>query len=289
MGILTGNDQSYYTDADSYGNYQFTSLDDIISNFMVVYVGEGKAISKVKRLDVAFHAQRALQELSYDTLRSEKSQELELDSSMSMPIPRDYVNYVKVTWVDGNGVERIIQPARKTSNPSAIVQDIDYSYMWDNDGNLNTSGNSSTWTKFREATEKANIEKAYQQEEQGYGQRFGIDPQFAAANGTFFIDPVRSKIYFSSNLTSAIVTLKYISDGVATDAEMKVHKFAEEAVYKFIAYAILCAKSNVPEYVIRRYKKERSATTRQAKLRLANLKSEELGQVMRGKSKQIKH
>ncbi len=36
-------------------------------------------------------------------------------------------------------------------------------------------------------------------------------------------------------------------------------------------------------------KKERFAATRKAKLRLSNLKIEELTQVMRGKSKQIKH
>ena len=35
---------------------------------MVAYVGEGKTISKVKRVDVAFHAQRALQELSHSIL-----------------------------------------------------------------------------------------------------------------------------------------------------------------------------------------------------------------------------
>ena len=38
-----------------------------------------------------------------------------------------------------------------------------------------------------------------------------------------------------------------------------------------------------------RFKREKFAETRKAKLRLSNLKSEELAQVMRGKSKQIKH
>jgi hypothetical protein len=36
-------------------------------------------------------------------------------------------------------------------------------------------------------------------------------------------------------------------------------------------------------------KKERFAETRKAKLRLSNIKSQELTQVMRGKSKWIKH
>ena len=70
---------------------------------------------------------------------------------------------------------------------------------------------------------------------------------------------------------------------------MIVHKFAEEAMYKYIAHAILATRSNTPEYIVNRFKKERFAEIRKAKLRLSNIKSEELAQVMRGKSKQIKH
>ena len=71
--------------------------------------------------------------------------------------------------------------------------------------------------------------------------------------------------------------------------EMKVHKFAEEAMYKWISYAVLSTRIDTPEYVVQRYKKERFAATRQAKLRLSNIKLEEITQILRGKSKQIKH
>jgi len=70
---------------------------------------------------------------------------------------------------------------------------------------------------------------------------------------------------------------------------MKVHKFAEEAMYKHIAYAVLSTRINTPEYVIARFKKERFAEIRKAKLRLSNIKLEEITQVFRGKSKWIKH
>ena len=83
--------------------------------------------------------------------------------------------------------------------------------------------------------------------------------------------------------------LEYISDGLGTDDEMKVHKFAEEAMYKWIAHGCLTARLNIPEYVINRFKKEKFAETRKAKLRLSNIKLEEITQILRGKSKQIKH
>ena len=70
---------------------------------------------------------------------------------------------------------------------------------------------------------------------------------------------------------------------------MQVHKFAEDAMYKCIAYAILSSRTNVQEYVVQRFKKEKFAAVRTAKLRLSNIKLEELTQILRGKSKQIKH
>ena len=85
------------------------------------------------------------------------------------------------------------------------------------------------------------------------------------------------------------VTLKYLSDSMGTLEEMVVHKYAEEAMYKCIAYAVVSSLINMPEYIVRRIKKERFAAVRTAKLRLSNLKLEELSQTLRGKSKHIKH
>ena len=67
MGLITQTGQQYYSTASPtpFGDYQFTSLEHIINQFIIAYVGEDKIISKIKRTDVAFHAQRALQELSY--------------------------------------------------------------------------------------------------------------------------------------------------------------------------------------------------------------------------------
>ena len=49
------------------------------------------------------------------------------------------------------------------------------------------------------------------------------------------------------------IILDYISDSLGTTAEMKVHKLAEEAMYNWIAYAVLCGRSNVPEYIVNRF------------------------------------
>ncbi len=69
---------------------------------------------------------------------------------------------------------------------------------------------------------------------------------------------------------------------------MVVHKFAEEAIYKWIAYGVLASRSNIPEYIVQRFKKERFAEARKAKIRLSSIKIEEFTQVLKGLGKPIK-
>ena len=495
MGILEQSQSSYYSDPTDFGNYQFTSLDDVINQFIVVYVGENKLISKINRTDVQFHAMRSLAELSFDTFKSIKSQEIVLPPSLTMVLPHDYVNYTKVSWSDNSGIKHPLYPTlSKTSNPFKIKQKDDKSYdftipsetlltngdfsnnnlsatgwnkstsnnvfgtdkikvinkqlvfehgsnvpvpqssattsrayaVWQainvsdvdtldlsavgtsaaaatgkgvgtlrvgvstltypnynpvtsnpnknnnpslnntddvfdlfdingnralmtfNNGsatsstlsitdvdvsnetevyvlvtsfienftdstlansqnivddivltcdavslNLVQDGDSTTWTNYKSNKPSENTQHDYDYDdhifEANVGRRYGIEPSHAQDNGSFYIDNLKGMIHFSSNVSGKTVILDYISDSLGTDGEMQVHKFAEEAMYKSIIYAILSTRANVPEYVVRRYKKERFAAIRAAKLRLSNIKLEEITQIFRGKSKQIKH
>jgi hypothetical protein len=446
MGLINQTAQAYYNGND-YGNYQFVSLEDIINQFMFVYVGEDKIIPKARRTDVAFHAQRALAELSFDTLKSCKAQEITVPASLQMTLPQDYVNYTKISWVDSAGIKHLLYPTSKTSNPPNPLQNSDGDFVfepivdltsgstqvvmdglfyfpygtrvtglqidnvaggpWDVVGFSHSSNttvltlqnttssiffissvtakekltfptiggslypnytdgarvgvnawsasqytitastsdldglkvgmllhdngavwdqgttvvnidgasillsnptivanpssttlsftsletkDSDTWSNYKSNTPSENQDD-YQDDTYWPldGSRFGLDPQHAQANGSFYIDCKSGKIHFSSNISGKTVILDYISDSLGTDGEMQVHKFAEEAMYKWITHAILAGKANVPEYQVNRFKKERFAAIRTAKLRLSNLKLEELTQILRGKSKQIKH
>ena len=48
-----------------------------------------------------------------------------------MILPQDYVNYVKLVWSDSAGIEHIIYPTGKTSNPNKVAQDSDGNYIFD--------------------------------------------------------------------------------------------------------------------------------------------------------------
>lgn len=303
MGLQTLNDEQYYLGPDGkwntwdehYGNYQFISIDDIINNFMIAYVGEDKIISKVKRSDVQFHSMRGIQELNYDTLPSVKSQEIEIGPTLNFILPKDYINYVKITWMDSRGIERVVYPAIKTSNPLPILQDDKYQYTFDQQNRENLLAENSNTKRTFQSTGKNrqenldNINNADVLANNYFGRRYGISPEQAQTNGVFYIDPIANIINFDSSFVGKIVTLKYISDGLASDGDMTVHKFAEEALYKYIAHAVLATRANTPEYLVTRFRREAAVSKRNSKLRLSNIKIEEITQVMRNKSKIIKH
>ena len=447
---------NYYGNTNKYGEYSYVSLNEIINNFVAAYVGEGKILENVLKADVSYHAHRALQELSYDTIKSCKSQEIEVCPNLKMPLPHDYVNYVKVASVNSNGIEQILYPAQKTSNPVSIEQTqgnctdcgdssdsylfgettenpdgttttnpnllkpqtedcgtstvtcamdvsalesnshlganqvfqalaegsslewysveqkIGYWRLWqaavdsycvclqrngseDNCGSQNPRGwhdfdlvnsgrtnvtaevrdrggwlglqnntnpvvnrtavvngtlpsldlevtlttpTSNSWANYKagnnnqvaiDQSTSTNLAVDTDNYFQNTGERYGIDPQHSQANGSYFIDCLKGMIHFSSNLSGKTVVLKYISDGLGSDKEMIIPKLAEEAMYKWIAYGCASARLDVPEFVIQRIKREKFAETRKAKLRLSNIKLEEITQIIRGRSKWIKH
>jgi hypothetical protein len=282
------------------GSYEYTRLSDVIDNFLIAYVGTGKLIPSVKRTDVIFHAKRGLQEFSYDTLKSVRSQELTVNNALSVIIPQDYVNYVRLSWTDGLGVQHTIYPANQlTTNPfaSPVQDEVGTPTQDSQDSNVQgTSQTEAAWAAgnprkisgaFSRDMTDANIllNTSY---DGLLGQRYGLDPATSQKNGWFTINEREGTFAFSSELQDQIIILEYISDGNAYDLDARIPKMAEDALYSHIIYSILSTSVGIQEYIIKRLQKERSAKLRNAKIRLSNIKLDQIIQVMRGKSKWIK-
>ena len=291
---------------ENYGTYQYVKLNDIINNYMVGYVGDGKIIQTAKKSDVLFFAKRSLQEFSYDTLKSIKSQELTIPESLSLIIPQDYVNYVNISWIDQFGVKRPLYPNNNlTINPySKLLQDNQGVPTQDSFGE-DLEGTSLTVERWREANVNRilNGDALNFQDDWAYGffgdamgggnwnagRLYGLDPQYSNSNGWFGINEREGKFTFSSNLVNKLIVIEYISDGLAYDLDTRVPKMAEEAMYLSISYGLLANRANIADNIIQRFKKDKRAALRNAKIRLSNIKLSEIVQVMRGKSKWIKH
>jgi len=312
-GQLNGDDAQY-------GNYQFMKIDDVINDVLASYCQEGQILEGVRKSDVSYHAYRSMQELSFDTFRSVKSKEIEIPPSLLMALPIDFVGYTKLTYKGDDGIERTLMPAIVTSNPTPYQQDNDYFIEFDSDGAATHASDSNTWFDYHGntvntgvlsaptgvATPNINDADQYDIYDLQEGQRFGSEPRHMHAHGSFYIDYLKGRIHFSGNLTGRVITLKYISDGVATlqsgvhssspynteihtEQDMIVHKFAQEAMIKHILYGCLQARAKQPQGMLPTLKKEKFAETRKAKIRLSNIRLEEITQILRGKSKWIKH
>ena len=287
---------------ENYGSYEYTRLTDVIDNFLIAYVGAGKLIPSVKRTDVIFHARRGLQEFSYDTLRSVRSQELTVNNALNVIIPQDYVNYVRLSWTDDFGVQHTIFPANTlTTNPyTSPAQDNLGVPTQDNfDSNITTTSQvEAAWASndprrisgaFAYQTDN-NVDVLNQNNfyQLALGQRYGLNPETSQRNGWFTVNEREGKFAFSNDLKNKLLILEYISDGNSYELDRRIPKLAEDALYAHISHAILASSANTQEYIVQRYKRERSAKLRNAKIRLSNIKLDQIVQVMRGQSKWLK-
>ena len=286
---------------DSNGSYSYTRLDDVIDNFLIAYVGAGKLIPSVKRTDVIFHAKRGLQEFSYDTLKSVRSQELTVPLSLTLTMPQDYVNYVRFSWIDQMGVQHTIYPANElTLRPYATPTQADDGSIVQDSNDINTELTSQTTDAWNVNNPRKlsgaflndyNVADLYWQNyyNNALGQRYGLNPVTSQRNGWFIIDDRKGQFGFSSDLKEKLVVLEYISDGNAYDLDTRIPKMAEEALYSHILYSILSTSVGVQEYIVQRFKREKSAKLRNAKIRLSNIKLDQIVQVFRNQSKWIKY
>jgi len=289
---------------ENYGGYEYITLNDAIDNFMVGYVGDGKILQRADKSDVLFFAKRSLQEFSYDTLKSIHSQELTVPASLSLALPQDYVNYVRVSRIDSLGIKRIIYPVNNlTINPyNNPVQDATGVPTQDNFG-TNIEGTSITEERWSTANlDLLNFNLLDNFDDFSYwwnlygfdgnfntGRLYGLDPQTSQINGWFSINHREGKMSFSNELANELIVLEYISDGLGSELDTKVPKLAEDALYASILYNIVSVRANQDPNNVMRLKRDRSAKLRNPKIRLSNIKLDEIAQVMRGKSKWIKH
>ena len=304
-------DADYYSREENLGEYQRTTIDSIINNFMVAYVGDGKVLVNVPRYEVAFHAQRAMQEFSYDVLRAEKHLEIELNAdTLSFPLPADYVDYVKITYLDNQGNEVPAYPSRIANYKQVPIQDNNYDYVFDNTGEIvYADGPSENISRFQNPdlpfrgldfaqTEYYNY---YYDDDYSYyynsyyGRRFGRNPEFSQRNAIFIIDDAAGRVYFDWKFADGrqplFVNLRYISDGIEDNGDLSkvyIHKFAEDAIYAYLLYNLSKVRPSAAGAAAL-YKQEASAKMRNAKIRLTRYNLEEITQVMRGRAKWIKH
>jgi len=287
----------------NWGSYQYVSLQDIVTNFLLMYSGNHSLVNNEDRYKILFHAKRAIQELNYDAFKEIKVLELSVGASLKYILPSDFVNWVRIS-VYKDGYLRPMSENIQVLSSNAYLQDNDANILFDQNGNILKPQNSTIDFDRLHGLKKdiyLNRDSQFYGQEGWFvdgmwyftysvGARIGLNTETANFNPTFNIDKKTGVINFDSKMSGELCILEYVSDGMENgdDSLVTVNKMFEDYIYAAIEYAILSSKFNVQEYVINRVRKRKSALLRNAKIRISNIHPGRLLMNLRGMDKIIK-
>ena len=301
MAYLT--EFEYYTDPANHGSYQYVSLFDIVNNYILMYSGNHSLVNNEERYKVIFHAKRAIQELNYDAFKEIKVLELFVCDDLRYILPPNYVNWVRISLYK-DGVLRPLTENIQALSSNSYLQDNNCNVLFDQNGNVLSPQFSNLDIDRIKGTKKSiylnsnsqfNNNSGYCVDGNWYfdysvGARFGLNTETANFNPTFRIDNKSGVINFDSQMANQTCVLEYVSDGMegGDDSLISVNKLFENFVYAYIQYQILGSKLGVQEYVVNRYRKEKTSLLRNAKIRMSNIHPGKLLMSLRGQNKIIK-
>lgn len=293
----------YYMDPSNHGSYQYVSLQDIVTNFLLMYSGNHSLVNNEERYKILFHAKRAIQELNYDAMKEIKALELSVCDNLRYVLPSDYVNWVRVSLYKDGFLRPLTENIQLLSS-DAYLQDSNCQILFDINGNILRPQDSTIDYQRITGTKKSiylNEGNPYSGN-MGYyvdgmwyfdyriGARYGLNTETANFNPTFSIDKRAGVINFDSGMANELCILEYVSDGMENgdNSAIMVNKLFEKYIYAYIQYEILNSKLGVQEYVVARARKEKGALLRNAKIRISNIHPSRLLMNMRGMDKMIK-
>lgn len=274
----------YYDNPQSHGEYQYVTLEEVINNYMMSR-GDDDYTNNEPRYKILYQAKRGVRELYYDVVREIKAIELELSPTLNVIVPPDFVNAVRISWVDDSGQLHPMSVDRTMVIADKYLQDHEYELLFDDEGEV---------LKADEGIPKIG----------GGVRRYSvcstpftpnIDRSKFNKNSTFNIDKAAGIIQFSSDARSKRIVLEYISDGLYTgnmsrgERQIRIHKFAESALVDYIYYGLVKNRRNVPMNEKIRARKEFYNNRRIAKRRVNSLNYQDLIQVFKGSTKWIKN
>lgn len=287
----------YYSNEDNYGSYQYTTLADVVNNFIIMYVGNDKQINNVRRHEIIFYAKEAIKLMNFDAkVRPTNAIELEVGDDLKFILPSDYVNYIRIS-LNQNGVLRPLYENRKTNTALGYLQDNNNNLLFDENGSVIIGTSNLDLSRVTPSqytgTGIYNGCTGYFVDDCWYfgyriGPKYGVDPSELSMGPSFKIN--NGVIDFSSGAANQLIVLEYISDGMANgvDSDVNIHKLAEEFVYRYIKWKLLNGKSGVPVYDRKLARDEKQAEYRNARIRLGNTHPSRLLMSLRGRNKWLK-
>ncbi len=288
---------------ENWGSYQYLSLKDIVTNFLLMYNGNHALVNNVNRFKILFHAKRSIQELNYDAFKEVKALELKVFDDLVFTLPSDFVNWIRLSLYK-DGYLRPLTENIQVNSAQAYLQSSTGTLSFNADGSVVTAQSKLDQQRIAGQQESIYLNQnnsnttisdpsaydPYELKDYNIGARYGLNTETANFNPTFRIDKKAGVINFDSTMANEQCVLEYISDGMegGDDSKVSVNKLFEQYIYAAIKYELLNNKFGVQEYIVNRARKDKSALLRNAKIRMSNIHPGRLLMNIRGENKWIK-
>ena len=226
----------------------FISLNDIINNFIISYTGPGKLIPDSKRTEVVFHARRCLQEFSYETLKSQFSLTVGLETTIDLENPEGLATTIDLENTGDNSTETLQDPGYSIK-PIVIPLPKDLVTIVGVFGSKRVLGDLQPSEELTEVASPL--------EEPGSTQK-----------NIYTRDYKKNEISLPSMFDPGQIYLTYLSNSLTTSEDAAIPKLAEEAMYACMVYAILANRENTNPNLLQRLLIEKIDKLERSKSRL---------------------
>lgn len=277
--------EQYQGNPLSHGNYQFSTLKDIVDGILMNKLEEDNFLKNTNRSVVIYHAKMVIKELTRSIIKPNLAIEMTVGEDSCIVLPQDFVSCsgVSVVAVDSASGARRLLPLDKNQNINTAVgylQDDKALLVFDDQGEIVTADASNAYNMPYTSYEYIGSYDA--------GNSY-LDTSIFSVNGEYKVDRENGKLVLDSRLINKEIVLVYKSDGLQWEAfgerEIKVHKYMEEAVKYGTIYACIENRQTVPDS----YKTRISIHYRTAKFKAkkdsSGLNLKQIAREMRSKSK----
>jgi len=278
----------YYENREVHGDYQYITLEEIVNNYMMSR-DDDDYTANVPRFKVLYHARRGFRELYYDVIREIRHISLELSPTLQVTLPPDFVNYVRICWIDDMGQLHPMAIDKRMDISREYLQDHQYEFLYNDEGNILIGDRTNK--DYHPNVLGCNYRK-YSICNTGFNPN--VDASRLFANGRYNINKTEGIIQFGSEVNGREISLEYISDGLFTgsegipEKEIRIHKFAEDTIINYISYELIKNRRNIPANQKMMSRKEYYNSRRLCKLRINTLRKDELLQSFRKSTMWIK-
>lgn len=265
--------QDYYDDPSIWGDSQYTSLKDIVAEYMDGLLPDDKTYDIPKR-NVIKQARNAIKLYKRSAVRELTALELDLSSSLQVTLPLDYADYWRISWVTEQGKLFPMAKNERLSIAKSILQDDEFKFIYDDTGEYITAqGKTPSVDDTVIALSNFNFD---------LGQDF--------ANGDFNIDKEAGVIQFGSKAKERTIVLEYISDGLynKADADIKINSIAVEAINNYIYFHLIRRFDKVPQSEKDRARRDWKISERVMNSLMNPIRLEDVLQVAKSRSRWVK-